>query len=128
MQQLGAGAEKATQFYGQVAADAGTNNFVKEGNKLLYGDPDRIVQQPDGSMAPDKGYLNLPPEQQMAQRASVEQQLEQLRQTHREQLSTPESQLQFDEYSRREKLTPPLTRRSRATARKMLPSAVPSKT
>ena len=101
MQQLGAGAEKATQFYGQVAADAGTNNFVKEGNKLLYGDPDRIVQQPDGSMAPDKGYLNLPPEQQMAQRASVEQQLEQLRQTHREQLSTPESQLQFDEYSRR---------------------------
>ena len=101
MQQLGAGAEKATQFYGQVAADDGTDQFVDRVNKVLYGDPTRMVPQADGTMAPDTGYNGLKGADKMRAYPDVLKAIDDARTQIKSSLSTPESQLQFDTYSRR---------------------------
>lgn len=108
-QQLGAGASKMAQFYGQVAADDATNNYQESQNKILHGDPNGVQKDadgnpmmgPDGKPLPDGGFFALKGEQQMRARAGVEKQLDDLVTQQRQGLSTPDSQLLFDQYSRR---------------------------
>lgn len=96
-QQFGAGATKAAEFYGQVAADNASNDYQDRVNKILHGDPNKPNQ--DGT--PDLGYLGLKGRAAMDARPEVEKRLdEELKQT-RETLLTPEQQLRFDNFSRR---------------------------
>ena len=101
LDKLSAGAARASQFYGQVAADDGTNTFVKGVNSILYGDPSKQVPQADGTMAPDTGYFGLKGADQMRAYPKIGEQIEALRQQVKSGLATPESQLEFDSYSRR---------------------------
>ena len=59
LQQAGAGALKASQFFGQVAADDASNQFQDFANKLLHGDPAKTIAGPDGKPQQDTGYLGL---------------------------------------------------------------------
>src|SRR5579864_2343618 len=59
MQEAGQGAVKASLFYGQVIADDATNQLFERWNKRMYGDPNKMVPQPDGTMIPDTGYMGL---------------------------------------------------------------------
>jgi hypothetical protein len=93
----GAGAEAATLFYGQVAADDQTNKFLQSSNDLLYGTgkTDPITGQVDGGVFGLKGAdaLRAIPE--------YKQKLQDLRDQFRTGLTTSASQLQFDTDTRR---------------------------
>ena len=62
---LGTGAIDASKFYGQVAADHATNNYLDARTKILYGDPSKPqldangqpVIGPDGKPLPDAGFF-----------------------------------------------------------------------
>src|ERR1700722_342684 len=75
-QALGQGATKAGQFYGQVAADDATNNYMDFANKLLHGDPNKTVQEPGGEQMPDTGYLGLKGEAALRARQGVAEKLD----------------------------------------------------
>lgn len=99
MQELGAGAAKAGQFFGAVAADNAFNGYQSAATKLLYGDPNKVG--PDGQAGTDTGYFGLKGAAALNARPQVEQQLDQLLTETRAGLQTPEQQSQFDNYSRR---------------------------
>lgn len=98
---LGQGISQAAKFYGTVAADNATNNFLEQRAKLLYGDPNKQVMGPDGQLVPDTGYFGMRGADAMQHRQAVAQQIDDYIAEQREHLSTPESQLQFDTESRR---------------------------
>lgn len=56
-QELGQGAVKAGQFYGQIVTQRLQNQAQTEYDGLLHGVPGKMILQPDGSMAPDTGFL-----------------------------------------------------------------------
>src|ERR1017187_2573074 len=58
-QELGAGATKASNFFGQVAADNASNNYQDSVNKILHGDPNKTVPGPDGKPQQDLGFIGL---------------------------------------------------------------------
>lgn len=97
MQAFGAGASKAANFFGQVAADDSFNWYQDAATKLLHGDPHKIG--PDGQ--PDTGYLGLKGRAALDARPMVEDQLDQLQKETLGKLKTPEQQAQFETYSRR---------------------------
>lgn len=82
-QQFGAGASVAGKFFGQMQADQVSNNFQESATKIV--DDYKRLQGQDA--------LNAQP--------GVQKQLDDLLQQNRSQLSTPEEQLQFDNFSRR---------------------------
>ncbi len=96
-QTVGAGALKAGQFFGQVAADNAYNDFSAKVNKLMYGDPN--AKSADGT--PDTGYLGKRGADALAARAGVEAQMDELMKQTRSSLATPDQQLSFDQQSRR---------------------------
>ena len=101
LEQLGAGVQKAQQFYGQVAADNATNDFQDFATKKLYGDPAKQVPQPDGTMGPDTGYMGLRGRAALDARPQLETDFsDRLAQT-RSTLNSPEQQQQFDNFTRR---------------------------
>lgn len=100
-EQFGAGASKAGQFFGQVAADSESNSFQDQATKLLHGDPNKTIIGPDGKPQQDLGYLGLRGRAALDARPGVESQLDQILKQNRENLLTPEQQLKFDEFSRR---------------------------
>jgi hypothetical protein len=69
--------------------------------KILYGDPSQTTVGPDGQPTQNLGYLGTKGRDAMDQRPSAEQQLEELRGQLRENLPSAESQLEFDDFSRR---------------------------
>ncbi len=101
LNEAGQGAVKAGQFFGQVAADNGTNDFQDYSNKLLYGDPSKTITGPDGKPTQDLGYLGLKGRAALDARPAVEAQLDEKLNDIRSGLQTPEQQLQFDNYSKR---------------------------
>jgi len=101
LNEAGQGAVKAGQFFGQVAADNGTNDFQDYSNKLLYGDPSKTTIGPDGKPQQDLGYLGLKGRAALDARPAVEAQLDDKLKEIRGGLQTPEQQLQFDNYSKR---------------------------
>lgn len=95
---IGQGATKAGAFYGQAAADDASNQLQEQYTRILYGDPN-ASPGPDGQ--PDLGYLGLKGRNAMEARPGVERQLDDAARALKQNLSTPESQLQFDNFSRR---------------------------
>jgi hypothetical protein len=100
-QKLAEGAQKGLDFYGQVAADNATNNWHDKANKILYGDPSKTVTGPDGTPQPDTGFFGLRGADAMAARPQVAAELDEAAKEARGSLFTPESQLQFDQDTRR---------------------------
>jgi hypothetical protein len=100
-QQLGQGLTTAGKFYGQAAADAASNDFQDYASKLLYGDPAKTIIGPDGQPQPDLGFNGLKGRETLDQRGQVEAQIDAKLKSIRESLYTPESQLQFENFSRR---------------------------
>src|SRR4051812_42594094 len=81
MENVAQGADKALDFYGQVAADDATNNWHKNVENILYGDPN----DPQGS----PGYFNLKGADAMKARSQVLQDLEHAAKEQRGMLFTP---------------------------------------
>ena len=100
-EKLGAGATKASTFFGQVAADDASNNFQDYATKLLHGDPNKTVPGPDGQPMPDTGYMGLRGRAALDARPDVSRQLDDKLKELRGNLQSPEQQLQFDNFSRR---------------------------
>lgn len=101
LESLGEGAQQAGQFFGQVAADHAYNSYQDSVNKILHGDPTKMVTQPDGTQTPDVGYLGLKGEAAMRGRPDVVKQMNDLRQKTVGTLPSPAMQLQFDTNARR---------------------------
>lgn len=101
LEKLSAGGFDALHFYGQVAADSGTNDLQDFSNKLRNGDPSKMVVGPDGQQQPDTGYLGTKGEDAMKAAPAILAQLDQRTKEIRAGLPTPEAQLQFDQDSRR---------------------------
>ena len=100
-EKLGAGATKASTFFGQVVADDASNNFQDYATKLLHGDPNKTVPGPDGQPMPDTGYMGLRGRAALDARPDVSRQLDDKLKELRGNLQSPEQQLQFDNFSRR---------------------------
>lgn len=98
---LGQGVMKASEFYGQVAADNGTNNTLQQVTSILHGDPNKTVMGPDGQPVPDTGYFGKRGADAMAARAETQQAIDEAIQENRESLSTPQARLQYDNETRR---------------------------
>ncbi len=96
-EKAGAGLSKAGQFYGEVSADHATNQYMSGVRDILggTGKADPVT----GKI--DTGYYGLTGDEALKQRAPTEQKIDDLRKTIMGGLMTPESQLQFDQYSRR---------------------------
>ena len=109
LEQLGAGVQKAQQFYGQVSVDDQVNKVMSAADVIRRGDPNGVqrdasgqpVLGPDGKPQPDTGFLGLRGEAAMQARPSVEAQIDQTIAAARTNLSSPEQQLQFDTQTRR---------------------------
>ncbi len=101
MEKAGAGAEKAGEFYGQVAADHVMNDYVDQTNKRLYGDPNKQVAGPDGAMVQDTGFFGLKGAAMLAARPQLAKDMDEDLKAARSQLTSAESQFQFDTFSRR---------------------------
>lgn len=101
LQKVGSGASTAGKFFGQVAADDTSNQYQEFATKLLHGDPSKQAPGPDGTMQPDTGYMGLRGDAALRARPGVEQQLDEKLKELRGNLSSPEQQLEFDNFSRR---------------------------
>lgn len=82
-EQLGAGATKAGQFFGQVAADQASNNFQQQASELVTN------------------YKALKGQAAIDARPQVEKNLDDLLSSTRSNLTTAQQNLQFDDFSRR---------------------------
>lgn len=100
-EQLGQGASTAGKFFGQVAADNASNDYQDYATKLLHGDPNKTVMGLDGTPQPDTGYLGLRGRAALDARPQVSQALDDYLKQTRSTLTSPEQQLQFDNFSRR---------------------------
>jgi hypothetical protein len=99
---LGRTLEKVSQdafsvnaLYGRVAADDQRNQFTKNADNLLYGDPGKTVQGPDGTMKPDTGVLGLKGQDALNAGPAAVQAIEKARQDGRANLSGP-ALIQYD--------------------------------
>jgi hypothetical protein len=109
LEKAGAGALKAGQFYGEVAADDATNQYMEGSRKILKGDPNDIwrdetgqpILDEHGQTQPDRGFYGLQGEAAMRAQAGVEAKLENLRKQLHENMATPEQQLMFEHATRR---------------------------
>lgn len=101
LESLGEGAQQAGQFFGQVAADHAYNSYQDSVNKILHGDPSKMVTAPDGTQIPDSGYFGLKGEAAMRARPDVVKQMDDLRKSTLGGLPSPAMQIQFDTESRK---------------------------
>src|ERR1019366_10813278 len=74
-EEFGAGATKAGDFFGQVAADNGVNQFLSGAGKILSGDPSQPVIGPDGKPTPDTGFFGLKEDAMLNARQPTEKRL-----------------------------------------------------
>lgn len=96
-EQFGEGAFQAGQHWGQIAADDVGNQYTAAANKILHGDPNATITNPDGTTSPDLGYTGLKGEEALKQRASYQQKLDKLYNDARSKLLTPDQQKTFDD-------------------------------
>jgi hypothetical protein len=95
--EVGKGAEAAANFYNQVSADQVQNDAAEQYLKLMHGDPGKT--NPDGS--PDTGFFGNRGQAAMDAYPSTMARFDQITKQAKGNLHTVESQLQFDEWSRR---------------------------
>jgi len=93
---VGQGLEKTGQFFGQIAADEQSNKWQKEADDLLYG-----TGQIGADGKPDLGFIGLTGEDALRARPQFEQQIGALREKYAGGLLTGQSQLQFENFTRR---------------------------
>lgn len=101
LQQAGQGAQVAAKFFGEAAADNASNEFQGRVTKLLYGDPQKTVIGPDGKPQQDTGYFGLKGRAALDARPGLDTQIDEELKNIRAGLTSPEQQLQFDNFSRR---------------------------
>jgi len=108
MQALGAGAAKASDnffdinaLYQQAAKDDQINSAYDASTKLLYGDPNKTVVSPEGTPVPDTGFFGLQGQDAMRQRGGVLQQLQDIRNSGRQNLQGQKAQIDYDNATRR---------------------------
>ena len=94
---FGQGAIRASDVFGQVAADDATNHVINESTKILYGDPSRTG--PDGQ--PDTGFFGLTGRAALDQRAAVLDQINGLISDTRGNLGSLKQTTTFDAQTRR---------------------------
>lgn len=110
-QSVGANLMKASDFYGEVAADNGVNNAIQQATRILRGDPSKGVMTdpttgtpvtgPDGTPVYNGGYFGLRGADAMTAAKETDQQLQDTIAEQRENLTTPESRLKYDTEVRR---------------------------
>lgn len=98
---LGQGLLDASKFYGQVAADNGTNNTLEQVTHVLHGDPSKMVAGPDGTLQPDTGFFGKRGADAMSAREETDQRIHEIIQDNREGLQSPLARLQYDNETRR---------------------------
>ena len=103
MMQAGSEIGGVAQFYGQVAADNATNDFMDFSTKLLHGDPNKTVTGPDGQPMQDTGYFGLHGRDALDARPAVMQKLDERMQAIRDTLTSPQQKLQFNDFTRRQR-------------------------
>ena len=91
-QRLGQGATQAAKLYQEVSAQQAANQFEDESNKLVYGDPSKTG--PDGM--PDRGLLGTRGEDALTKQAQVRQQILDLRDQYKGNLSSSDQELYFN--------------------------------
>ena len=97
------------KFYGEARADNATNVLQGGAHKVLYGDPaaprldeaGNPVLGPDGKPLPDTGFFGLAGHDAMAAWPATKQKIDDLQKQARSSLTSPEQQLQFDQFTRR---------------------------
>jgi lysozyme len=100
-QQLGQGAQTAVKFYGEAVADNAANEYQERATKLLYGDPSKTTIGPDGQPQQDTGFFGLKGRAALDARPKLDEDFDGLTKELGGQLSSPEQQLQFDNFTRR---------------------------
>jgi lysozyme len=100
-QELGQGVNTAVKFYGEAVADNAANEYQARATKLLYGDPSKTTIGPDGQPQQDTGFFGLKGRAALDARPGLDQQFDSLGKELSGQLSSPEQQLQFDNFTRR---------------------------
>lgn len=98
---VGQGAIKASEFYGQVAADNGYNNLLQAGTSILYGKTGSSAAGPDGQQAQDTGFFGKRGADAMSARSSTEQALDDAIRQNGDSLKTPLARHQYETDSRR---------------------------
>jgi soluble lytic murein transglycosylase-like protein len=101
LEKLGEGASTSAKFFGKVAADDASNQFQDFATKLLHGDPNKTIPGPDGQAMPDTGYLGLRGRAALDARPQISQQMDDRLKELRGNLTSPEQQLEFDNFTRR---------------------------
>lgn len=100
-QQAGRELSVTASHWGEIAADDASNNFQKQADRLLRGDPNNMITNPDGSQTPDTGYMGLKGGEALRQRGTYENQLDDLLKKTRSGLYSEDQKLRFDNFSRR---------------------------
>lgn len=108
LEQLGAGAKTAVDYYTHATVDDASNQFQASATKLMHGDPNATVKGPDGMPVmgpdgkpmPDTGYLGTEGRTAMDQRQSVDAALDKRQKELSENLS-PEAQQQFNSFAQK---------------------------
>lgn len=100
-QQAGRELSVTASHWGEIAADDASNNFQKQADHLLRGDPDKTTTNPDGTQTPDTGFMGLKGGEALRQRKTYENQLDDLLKKTRSGLYSEDQKLRFDNFSRR---------------------------
>lgn len=100
-QSAGQDLKVAGQHWGEIAADDAANEFQRQADHLLDGDPSKMVTDPDGTQHPDTGFMGLKGGEALRQRAGYEKKLDDLIRQTRSGLIGADEQLRFDNFSRR---------------------------
>lgn len=107
-QTLGQGIENTAEagfniaaFHDKISADDQVNNYITAHNNLLYGDPGKSTTGPDGNPIPDLGYMGLEGRAALDNREDTLKALEDVRQQGRNNLSSPQAQLEYDQQTKR---------------------------
>jgi GH24 family phage-related lysozyme (muramidase) len=101
LRELGGGIQQAGDFFGQVAADDAYNEFESATQKLLNGDPEKMVPGPDGQMTQDTGYLGLKGRAALDARPATVKAIDGIRDRVRGNLKSIKQDAQFDRVARR---------------------------
>lgn len=101
MEQFGAGATRASDFYNKAIVDSTYNDAAKKMGYVVHGDPNKTVIGPDGSQQIDTGFLGKKERDAMDARPAAEQQIEQIIEEGKQNLQTPQQQHEFEASIRR---------------------------
>lgn len=100
-EQFGEGAFQAGQHWGQIAADDVANQFQEGAEKILHGDPNQTITNPDGTTRPDYGYLGLKGADALDQRQAYQQKMDKLFKDAQSKMLSADQRRTFDNLTRR---------------------------